>query len=139
MLALCESIFGKRIPSSKRYLGELDETCYAPLVVGEIYSVYALLFIYDRVDFLVGEYGQPPFWVPSDLFILNDSGVPEGWGCCITQTDAEFKTLFEVFGIHFILGYTLLISDYQHYVGLVERDVNELQRFFEINVNESHV
>lgn len=53
MLALCQANLGSAIPPKERYLGEVDQTNYSPLSVGEIYVVYALLFIFDRVDFLV--------------------------------------------------------------------------------------
>ncbi|WP_458718228.1 hypothetical protein [Pseudomonas gregormendelii] len=129
MLAKCKSSLGEAIPPSKRYLGEVDETDYAPLTIGENYLVYALLFVFDRVDFLLRAPDQPPFWVPSNLFDLIDSEVPSGWEFCITQSSADYKVLFDVFGIHSILGYSLLVNEYQHYVGVVEREPREVLKF----------
>jgi len=91
MLAKCKSSLGEVIPPSKRYLGEADETDYSPLTIDESYFVYALLFIFDRVDFLVRVPGQPPFWVPSNLFDLADSKVPSGWELCITGSSADYR------------------------------------------------
>lgn len=34
------------------------------------------------------------------------------------------------FGITAIVGYDALVSDYQHYVGILERDPVQIQRFF---------
>jgi len=131
MLAICKSSLGDAIPLSKRYLGEVDQTNYSPLTIGESYVVYALLFIFDRVDFLVRAPDQPPFWAPSYLFDLIDSEVPAGWEFCITQSTADYKALIDTFGIGYIFGYSLLVNEYQHYVGLVEREPREVHRFLE--------
>lgn len=71
MLAICHASLGSAIPPAERYLKETDHTDYSPLCVGDSYVVYALLFIFDRVDFLVRAPAQPPFWVPSSLFNLG--------------------------------------------------------------------
>jgi hypothetical protein len=129
MLAICKSNLGSAIPSTERYLGEVDQTNYSPLNVGESYVVYALLFISDRVDFLVRAPEQPPFWVPSSLFHLVDARVSANWELCITQSRADYKTLFDVFKVSHVMGYSLLVNDYNHYVGIVERDPVEVLRF----------
>jgi len=38
--------------------------------------------------------------------------------------------LLVAFGITAIVGYDALVSDYQHYVGILERDPVQIQRFF---------
>ena len=131
MLAICRSNIGDAIPSSERYLGETNLTDYSPLIVGESYLVHALLFIFDRVDFLVGAPEQPPFRVPSNLFDLVDARVPAGWKMCITQSHADYRVLFDEFKIKYIIEYPLLVNECQHYLGLVERDPREAQRFME--------
>lgn len=131
MLAICKSNLGSAIPLVERYLGEVDQTDYSPLKVGDSYVVYALLFISDRVDFLVRVPGQPPFWAPSSLFNLVDARVSADWELCMTQSKAEYKILFDVFKISRIMGYSLLVNDYNHYVGIVEQDPVEIQRFAE--------
>ncbi|HEY0287610.1 MAG TPA: hypothetical protein VGC62_11450 [Pseudomonas sp.] len=110
-------------------MGEVDQTNYSPLSVGENYVVYALLFIFDRVDFLVRAPDQPPFWVPSCLFRLVDARIPAGWEFCITQTRPDYKCLFDAFKISHVMGYPLLVNEYEHYVGIVERDPVEVLRF----------
>ncbi|MHC2148958.1 hypothetical protein ACVI9W_004940 [Pseudomonas sp. 210_17 TE3656] len=131
MRAICKSSRGEAIPPSKRYLGELDQTDYSPLMIGESYLVYGLMFIFDRVDFLVRAPGQPPFWVPGCLFDLIDARIPLGWEFCITQTRTEYALLLDTFGINYIAGYPLLVNDYKHYIGVAERDPIELQRFID--------
>jgi len=131
MLAICQSNLGDAIPSSERYLGETELTNYSPLIVGESYLVYALLFIVDRIDFLVSAPQQTPFWVPSSLFDLVDARFSVGWEICITQSHTDYRALFDNFRIKYIIGYPLLVNEYQHYVGLIEREPREVQRFME--------
>lgn len=131
MLAICKSNLGSAIPSAERYLGEVDQTNYSPLSVGGSYVVYALLYIIDRVDFLVRSPEQPPFWAPSSLFHLVDARVSADWELCVTQSRADYKTLFDVFKISHVMGYPRLVNDYNHYVGIVERDPVEVLRFME--------
>lgn len=131
MLAICKSNLGSAIPSAERYLGEVDQTNYSPLSVGESYVVYALLFIFDRVDFLVRAPEQPPFWVPSSLFHLVDARASPDWELCITQSRSDYKVLFNAFKISHVMGYPLLVNDYNHYVGIAERNPVEVLRFME--------
>lgn len=131
MLAICKSNLGSAIPSAARYLGEVDQTNYSPLIVGDSYVVHALLFIFDRVDYLVRAPEQPPFWVPSSLFELVDATVSADWELCITQSRADYKILFNTFKISHVMGYSLLVNDYSHYVGIIERDPVEVLRFME--------
>ena len=131
MLAICKSNLGSAIPSAERYLGEVDQTNYSPLSVGGSYVVYALLYIIDRVAFLVRAPEQPPFWAPSSLFHLVDARVSADWELCVTQSRADYKTLFDVFKISHVMGYPRLVNDYNHYVGIVERDPVEVLRFME--------
>lgn len=137
MLAICHANLGSAIPPGERYLNEVDHTDYSPLRVGECYVVYALLFIYDRVDFLVRAPAQPPFWVPSSLFDPVDSRTPAGWEFCMTKSRAGYEQLFEEFKISCVIGYPLLVNEYAHYVGVIERDPTELLRFMEEEQNQS--
>lgn len=131
MLALCQANLGSAIPTKERYLGEVDRTSYSPLNVGDCYVVYAMMFISDRVDYLVRTPEQPPFWVPSSLFRLVDARIPAGWEFSITQMRPDYKCLFDAFKISCLVGYPLLVNEYLHYVGVVEGDPVEVLRFME--------
>lgn len=133
MRAICRNNRGSAIALSERYLGETNETNYSPLMIGKEYAVYALLFIRDRVDFLILAEESAPFWAPSSLFDLIDSQIPDGWSFSFAKSSPGYGALFDAFGINCIIGYSLLIEDYEHYVGLIEGRSEELQRFFEIN------
>lgn len=130
MLANCRFDSGKAISLSERYLGETDHTNYYPLKIGEDYLVFSVLFILDRMDFLICPGGGSPFWVPSNLFDLSDSRIPPGWQVKFTQSDSDFYPLFDAFKIKYILGYPLIAQSYKHYVGLVEGDSDELKKFY---------
>ncbi len=132
MRAICESVYGASIPIESRFWGEIDETCYAPLKVGDEYCVYAIMFVVDRIDFLVFDEGIP-IWAPGFMFKVIDANLPSGWGFCHTRSMEGFSDLFEHLGVSCIVGYSLLVSDYGHYVGIAERDDEEVQRFVRLN------
>ncbi|MGR4869675.1 hypothetical protein ACIPRI_12505 [Variovorax sp. LARHSF232] len=129
MLVTCKHTLGSAIPSSMRHLGETDQTNYSPLKVGENYLVVSILMIKDRLDYLVAPNDGAPLWAPSQLFELIDKKIPGGWAVCETKNSVEYAPLLQGFGISHIFGYAALTQDYQHYVGLIERDVEALRIF----------
>lgn len=129
ILAICESTSGSSIPEESRYLGESDQTSYEPLKVGQNYRVYGLLFISDRIDFLVNPSDQSPFWVPSFLFNLKERNIPSEWEICITNLNDDYQILFKSLKISCIVGYPSLTNDYPHYVGITEGNPDELEIF----------
>ncbi|AZF53400.1 hypothetical protein C4J85_2916 [Pseudomonas sp. R4-34-07] len=60
--------------------------------------------------------------------------VPAGWEFCITQSHPDYKSLFDVFKISCVMGYPLLVNEYKHYIGIIERDPVEVLRFMEIEL-----
>ncbi|MBB3225556.1 hypothetical protein FHW69_000146 [Luteibacter sp. Sphag1AF] len=137
MKAICRYSMGSAIPRSERYLREVDQTSYAPLKVGSEYRVYGLLFICGRMDFLVVPEESSPFWAPSSLFEITDSGICNEWGVCSTKNNGQYHSLFASFNITCIIGYRSLVDDYEHYRGLVESDADHVERFFLENRNVS--
>lgn len=129
MRILCQSNTGASLPDNARCRGETDRTEFAPLKVGDEYIVYGLMFLFSRVDFLVCPDGTGPYWMPSNLFTVVDSSLP-AWRICLTEQVRDFQGLLATFGITALVGYDALVSDHQHYVGIIERDPVQLQRFF---------
>ncbi len=129
MRVLCQSNTGASLPENARCRGETDRTEFAPLKVGDEYIVYGLMFLFSRVDFLVCPEGAGPYWMPSNLFTIADSTIP-AWRICLTEQVRDYEGLLATFGIAALVGYDALVSDYQHYVGILERDPVQLQRFF---------
>ncbi|EDU7996580.1 TPA: hypothetical protein ACF67X_004593 [Salmonella enterica] len=130
MLVLCRSISGKSLPENVRTMGETDETDFSPLQTDQQYKVYGLMFYESRIDFLVCPSSGGPMWVPSNLFDVLDDEIPQGWGCVLTERTEGYTDLSEAFGIHSICGYLDLIRSYSHYVGILERDPEELKVFY---------
>ncbi|AEA61093.1 hypothetical protein bgla_1g24690 [Burkholderia gladioli BSR3] len=128
MRILCQSNTGASLPENARCRGETDRTEFAPLKVGDEYIVYGLMFLFSRVDFLVCPGGAGPYWMPSNLFSVTDSALPV-WRICLTEQVRDYQGLLAAFGITALIGYDALVSDYQHYVGIIERDPVQLQRF----------
>lgn len=131
MKVLCKAILGAAIPPAERYLGEIDETRYAPLQIGQEYQVYGVQVIVDRMDYLVCSTGELPMWAPKHLFDVVNNILLSGWIVCLPQNDKDYRPLFDIFKINSISGYPALVQNYNHYIGILERDAAELQVFFE--------
>ncbi|WP_152605913.1 hypothetical protein [Dickeya undicola] len=130
MLVLCNSKSGKDLPDEARVMGENDETEFSPLEKGVEYTVYGMMYYPLRTDLLVCPDGDAPLWVPSNLFDVLDDRLPSDWGCVITEKKGGYADLRDAFGINAICGYLELIRSYEHYIGILERDPSELQKFY---------
>lgn len=131
MIAICKFNNGKALPAGERYFGETDQTNFSPLKIADRYVVFGMIFVMNRIDFLVCPSEQNPLWAPSSLFTLVETHIPKNWEICMTQSSTEYRVLFDTFKIHSIIGYSSLVNKYTHYVGLLERTPHELQKFFE--------
>lgn len=129
MLVICNSISGKDLPDNARVMGETDETTFSPLSIGEQYKVYGVMFYASRTDVLLSPEGIDPLWVPSNLFTVIDDALPADWGCVFTEKKEGYIDLYETFGINAICGYLELIRSYKHYIGILEGEAVELQKF----------
>lgn len=130
MQVKCHSKSGRSIPEKARVMGESDDTDFSPLSLGEEYEVYGLMFYKARVDLLVCPSSNGPMWVPSCLFDIINDEIPRNWGCVITEKSRDYSVLYEAFGIQSICGYLELVRSYKHYIGIIERDSDELKIFY---------
>jgi len=129
MRILCNSISGRNLPEHARVMGETAETDFSPLKKGIIYPVYGMMFYATRIDFLVCPKSAEPMWVPANIFDLIDDHIPSKWACRITEKAEGYKELFKLFGIISICGYEKLTHSYSHYLGILERNPDELCYF----------
>jgi hypothetical protein len=129
MRLLCESNTGISLADDVRLRSETDRTEFSPLRLGSEYLVYGLMFRARRVDFLVCPDSAGPCWMPSDLFKVLDPTIPP-WRTCLIRQTQGYRGLLEAFGITALIGYDALVSDYEHYEGILERDSVHLQAFF---------
>ncbi len=130
MLAICTSTSAKDLPINARVMGETDETEFAFLEIGKEYKVYGVMFYSTRTDFLVSPDHSGPMWVPSNIFDIKDDTLPNNWGCIITDKKEGYADLYECFGINALCGYLDLIRSYKHYIGILDREPEELQKFY---------
>ncbi|AIX50535.1 hypothetical protein PSNIH1_09975 [Pantoea sp. PSNIH1] len=111
-------------------MGETDETQFTPLEIGVEYKVYGMMFYPTRTDLLICPENSKPLWVPSNIFNMLDDTLPVGWGVVMTERVEGYTDLHEAFGINAICGYLELIRSYKHYIGIMERDADELIKFY---------
>lgn len=129
MLIRCISISGTDVPEHQRFSGESRETTYAPLIVGNEYYVFGVIFYVNRVDYLVSHADSAPIWVPSCLFSVVDSKIDSGFYAAEINKDNEFEWLFTHYGARFIIGYREITESFQHFVGVLERTPEDLLIF----------
>ncbi|MBV4476867.1 hypothetical protein [Pseudomonas botevensis] len=130
MRVVCQANTGASVPEDIRYRGETDRTEFAPLRIGVEYIVYGLMFMCGRIDFLLCSDSTGPYWMPHCLFTVLDKSILP-WEICLSGQSQDYEELFSTFGISALVGYESLVCDYQHYLGILERDPVHLQRFFE--------
>ncbi|QWK81298.1 hypothetical protein [Ochrobactrum sp. BTU1] len=121
---------GKSIPNDKRYLHELDETEYGGIQVGDIYNVYGLMIIHDRVDALISPDDGRPLWIPQYIFEMQPEDQIKKWNLKIIDDRDEYKYLKYSFGVVMLMGYSRLLESYHHYLGILEGDRDELDYFY---------
>lgn len=135
MLVICNSTSAKDLPVNARVMGETDKTEFTFLEKGRKYKVYGVMFYSTRTDFLVSPESSGPLWVPSNIFDIEDDTLPSDWGFIITEKKEGYADLHEAFGINALCGYLDLIRSYHHYIGILERDSDELKKFYIYKMN----
>ncbi|WP_145574731.1 hypothetical protein [Yersinia alsatica] len=131
MLIKCISNSAHVLPLSLRCMGETDYTDFTFLKVDNEYLVYGLMFFPCRVDYLISPESNNPVWVPGDFFEILDNSLHSSWSICITHLDESYKLLHENFNIQVLIGYLELVTSISHYTGIIEREPDDLRKFFE--------
>lgn len=131
MLIVCKSISGKDVPEQQRFSGESVDTSYSPLVVGDEYFVFAMLFYAHRIDYLLSSDIFAPMWVPSCLFSIVDPRLGSGFFSASIEEDSQFSWLCNNYGARFIIGYQKITESFEHFVGIIERNEADLIVFSE--------
>jgi hypothetical protein len=129
MRVTCLSNKGSDLPKWAR-LFETDHTLFSGLLVGESYSVYAIMFRFNEIEFLVVPSGSNPMWLPSHLFRITDDSLPPSWRLCLTYAAEGYKELLDTFKVIALIGYNALVTNYEHYNGIIERRATELAIFY---------
>jgi hypothetical protein len=130
MLVKCIFNSVRNLPIDSRCLGETDETDYSFLEIGSEYTVYGLMFYSCRVDYLICSRKDNPVWIPANLCEIIDDKLSSNWSICITDLNEDYKVLNDNFKIQSIVSYYELVTSISHYIGLIEREPNDIKRFF---------
>jgi hypothetical protein len=136
MIVECLSIYGKDVPEESRFPGESDEVRYEPLKIGDSYMVFAIIFYRNRVDYLVDPGRNGPSWKPACLFSIKEGHIAPDLQMVDLMVDAQFASLCEHFGARFMIGYEAITHSYQHFVGLLERDRDALDIFYQEKIRK---
>lgn len=137
MIVECLSIYGKDVPEDSRFPGESDEARYEPLKIGNSYMVFAIIFYRNRVDYLVDAGKGGPDWMPACLFSVKDGHIAPDLQMVDLTVDEKFTSLCKRFGARFMIGYEAITHSYQHCVGLIERDRDALDIFYQEKIRKS--
>ncbi len=130
MLVECIFNSGKDLPIDSRCLNETDETDYSFLEIGVEYVVYGLMFYPCRVDYLICSRKGNPAWVPANLCKIKDNKLSFNWAICVTHLHEDYKILYDSFKIQSIISYPELVTSISHYVGIIERESDDMNKFF---------
>lgn len=118
MIVKCTSNVGYDLPTAAFELGYSKETRF-PLVVGQLYTVYAMSLWSGHLVCLVIEDGGRPGWNPIDIFSVEDGQLPASW---------HFRKITGA-PVQAVWGYAEIALDADHYDGLIERDRRALAIF----------
>jgi len=129
MIVICQYKTGENIPIGVRRRGETDETEYSQIKIGEKYAVYGIMFFSHRIEYLICPVDSGPLWSPSDLFNIFVKQIP-AWSFCAAKNNLGYRDLSNAFGVNSLIGYESLVSNYSHYVGILERDPIHLKEFY---------
>ena len=113
---------------SLRVMNESKETSFDFLVVGKYYTAYGIILAHGHPYFLIGTNNVLPMWIPGTIFIVLDSRFPDGWGFVSAQLPGRYGALSEI-GVSCVIGYEQLVEDFDHYIGVVERDESSISVF----------
>lgn len=104
---------------------------YHPLIVGDEYFVFAIIFYANRIGYLISPDESAPIWAPSCLFSIVDPRLGSDFYMTVIDEDSQFSWLKENYGAKFILGYQEITESFEHFVGIVERNESDLMIFLE--------
>lgn len=130
MLVECIFNSGKDVPIENRSFSETDETSYSFLEIGVEHTVYGLMFMSYRIEYLVCISNGKPVWVPANLFKIKESKISPNWAMCITYLNEDYRDLYDSFKIQAIVSYDELVSSYSHYAGILERESDHMMKFY---------
>lgn len=129
MIIKCKENNIARVSIEKIGLSENQDTDYSFLKIEKEYIVYGIYHTSDSIYFLIDIENCKPMWVPSFLFSMIESSIPDSWSFNMIKENENYNELHSSFGIFSMLGYNELVNNYKHYIGILERNHEELNKF----------
>lgn len=124
MRVVCKANTGANLPETYQENGYYDEYKF-PLLIGKSYIVYAMNLWAGKISYLImGEIGQFPSWIPSELFEIVDGKLSKWWHYSINP-DKSKNTIDAVW------GYKALTDQSDHFDKLVDGDKGVLEVFIQ--------
>tara|TARA_B100000965_G_scaffold142977_1_gene119126 strand:- start:259 stop:693 length:435 start_codon:yes stop_codon:yes gene_type:complete len=131
MKVICRYNKGSELPQySKDWEYGFGPKTEFNLELNKEYLAYGMFLSDDGKVYylLLGEAFQSPYykpdWYPSVLFDVSDNKIPEWWYFKSFEKDKEFP-------LDAIWSYEEMTRDESHYIGLIEREIKDLQIFKE--------
>jgi hypothetical protein len=125
----CNSNSGQTLPANYLGLGYTSHSNFN-ISIGEEYNVFGMALWQGVILLLLADDYHLPNWVPAQLFSVTDSRLPADW--LFLQSDKEGEMLQALW------GYERLITDASHYAGLIERESEALQFFYQEEKRRLH-
>jgi len=92
------------------------------LPLGKTFAVYGVSIWRDVLHYLIVEDDETPFWFPAELFVVEDTLLPNGMY-------HKYFGLQDKRGVNALWGYKEMVLDDQHYVDLIERETKAIEIF----------
>ena len=99
------------------------------ITVGRCYSVLAMSMWASHIFIMLADDTKLPNWYPIDIFSVSNGRMPESW--CFAYFGDKQNSLLSA-----LWGYDEIVNRREHYDGLIERDADELEIFFRLNMKK---
>ena len=92
------------------------------LPLDKVFTVYGISIWKEVLHYLIVEDDESPFWFPAELFIVEDTLLPQTMHC-------KYFGPRDKRGVNLLLGYKEMVLNDQHYVDLIECKPEALELF----------
>ncbi|MYW05610.1 hypothetical protein [Streptomyces sp. SID3343] len=91
--------------------------------MGHVYRIFGMASYGGDLLVLVRDSTQKPNWYPVQLFDVVDDSIPADWRFGLRDGGER--------GLQAVWGYSTLVQDVNHYGGLIEREPEALETFYQ--------
>lgn len=108
----------------------------------QVYQVYGIYIENTGCLNVLIEWGQyyekygKPQWFSVQDFEIVDPRIPYNWKVVMTNKESDYDFLNTHYNIKSIMGYDKLVESAEHWTGLLERNKEDLDYFYENIYNQ---